>query len=34
MKSLGSESLTYHDTAVRQFSITAVVWGALGCWSV
>ena len=30
MKNLGSESLTYHDTAVRQFSIMAVVWGVVG----
>jgi cytochrome c oxidase cbb3-type subunit 1 len=30
MQNLESESLTYHDTAVRQFSIMAVVWGVVG----
>jgi len=30
MQSLNTGSLTYHDTAVRQFSIMAVVWGVVG----
>ncbi|MFT6067401.1 MAG: hypothetical protein ACJAWD_000679 [Methylophilaceae bacterium] len=32
MKNLGSESPAYHDTAARQLSIMAVVWG--GRWDV
>lgn len=30
MQTLGAQSLSYHDTAVRQFSIMAVVWGVVG----
>lgn len=30
MQALDAQSLTYHDTAVRQFSIMAVVWGVVG----
>lgn len=30
MQTLGAQSLAYHDTAVRQFSIMAVVWGVVG----
>ncbi len=30
MQAINGESLTYHDTAVRQFTIMAVVWGVVG----
>jgi len=30
MQTLDTQALTYHDTAVRQFSIMAVVWGVVG----
>ena len=30
MQSLNTQSSTYNDTVVRQFSIMAVVWGVVG----